>query len=244
MALLRHELMFLRRQVTRPRYERLFDWMLAMLAKLPQRERWSVLLVTPATLLRWRHELLMRLWTRPATGRGQQGRRPILLLTWWCGWRGRSPLGYLTIVGACRKLAILVSGSPCAGSFAATGWGRHRGAGPSWTAFLRAQGAPMLACDFLSVESVGLNRLYVLFAVDWTGRRSGASWRRADSETGSVLRRAGASVPEGPGCGPRCRRGEGTGGFHWTGTPAGYVAWMRHTVEVAAAERSLSTDPR
>jgi hypothetical protein len=27
----------------------------------------------------------------------------------------------------------------------------------------------MLACDFLTVESVGLTRLYVLFAVDWTG---------------------------------------------------------------------------
>jgi transposase InsO family protein len=43
--------------------------------------------------------------------------------------------------------------------------------GPSWTAFLRAQAGGTLACDFLTVETVGLTRLYVLFVVEVERRR-------------------------------------------------------------------------
>jgi hypothetical protein len=37
------------------------------LAKLLPRDRWTVFLVTPATLLRWHRELIRRRWTYPAT---------------------------------------------------------------------------------------------------------------------------------------------------------------------------------
>jgi putative transposase len=46
-----------------------------------------------------------------------------------------------------------------------------RRGGPSWKAFLRAQAGGMLACDFLTVETVGLTRLYVLFVVELDRRR-------------------------------------------------------------------------
>ena len=46
-----------------------------------------------------------------------------------------------------------------------------RRGGPSWTAFLRAQAGGMLACDFLTVETVGLTRLYVFFVVELDRRR-------------------------------------------------------------------------
>jgi hypothetical protein len=64
-AVLRHQLMVVRRQVARPRYEPGDRLVLAMLAKLLPRERWSVFLVTPGTLLRWHRELVARRWTYP-----------------------------------------------------------------------------------------------------------------------------------------------------------------------------------
>src|SRR5215218_4682043 len=72
-AVLRHQLMVVRRQVARPRYQPTDRLVLAMLAKLLPRERWAVFLVTPATLLRWHRELVARRWTYPATGRARKG---------------------------------------------------------------------------------------------------------------------------------------------------------------------------
>jgi len=62
-AVLRHQLAVLRRQVPRPRYTPADRMLLATLAKLLPRKRWAVFLVTPATLLRWHRELIARRWT-------------------------------------------------------------------------------------------------------------------------------------------------------------------------------------
>jgi putative transposase len=75
-AVLRHQLMVVRRQVTRPRYTPTDQMVLATLAKLLPWERWPVFLVTPATLLRWHRELVARRWTYRHTGRSQQGLNP------------------------------------------------------------------------------------------------------------------------------------------------------------------------
>jgi putative transposase len=56
-AVLRHHLIVLRRQVARPRYTPQNRLVLAILARLLPRERWRAFLVTPATLLRWHREL-------------------------------------------------------------------------------------------------------------------------------------------------------------------------------------------
>jgi hypothetical protein len=43
--------------------------------------------------------------------------------------------------------------------------------GASWRQFLRQQAATMLACDFLTVETVWLTRIYVLFFISLERRR-------------------------------------------------------------------------
>src|SRR5437762_12126533 len=64
-AVLRHQLMVVRRQVARPRYTPQDRMVLAMLARLLPRERWASFLVTPSTLLRWYRALVARWWIYP-----------------------------------------------------------------------------------------------------------------------------------------------------------------------------------
>jgi hypothetical protein len=60
-AMLRHQLAVLRRQVPRPRYTPTDRMLPAALAKLlPRGERWAAFLATPSTLLRWHRELIAR----------------------------------------------------------------------------------------------------------------------------------------------------------------------------------------
>src|SRR5438270_12715156 len=82
-AVLRHQLAVLHRQVARPRYAPTDRLVLATLAGLLPRERWSAFLVTPATLVRWHRELVRRRWTYAREPRVQRGLDPALEeLTW------------------------------------------------------------------------------------------------------------------------------------------------------------------
>ena len=110
-AVLRHQLTVLRRQVTRPRYTPTDRVVLASLARLLSRERWTIFLVTPATLLRWHRELVARRWTYPHTGRGRRGLPDATVEVVLRLARENPRWGYLRIVGEARKLGVVVSGS-------------------------------------------------------------------------------------------------------------------------------------
>jgi transposase InsO family protein len=80
--------------------------------------------------------------------------------------------GYMRIVGGCRKLGVRVSATSVRSILRRHHLGpAPRRGGPSWAQFLRTQATGVLACDFLSVETIGLARLYVLFVVELDRRR-------------------------------------------------------------------------
>jgi transposase InsO family protein len=173
-AVLRHELGVLRRQVVRPRCTPGDRAVLASLARLLPREQWRIFLPTPATLLRWHRELVARRWTFPHTGRRRGGlpEETIELVLRLA--RENTRWGCLRIVGQARKVGVRVSATSVRAILRRHGLGpapRRGSAGPTWVEFLRAQAAGTLTIDFFSVETVTLTRLYVLFIVEVDSRR-------------------------------------------------------------------------
>jgi putative transposase len=166
-AVLRHQLAVLRRQVPRPRYTPADRTVLAALAKLLPRERWAVFLVTPATLLRWHRELIARRWTYPKKGRDPRGLDEQIVALVVRLARENPRWGYVRIVGECRNVGVRVSATSVRRILRRHGLGpAPRRGGPTWAEFLRAQAGGLLAMDFFTVETVGLTRLYVLFLIE------------------------------------------------------------------------------
>ena len=66
-AVLRHQLAVLKRQVARPRFSPADRAVLATLARFLPRERWATFLVTPATLIRWHRDRVRRRLEGPSS---------------------------------------------------------------------------------------------------------------------------------------------------------------------------------
>ncbi|MCA2219564.1 integrase core domain-containing protein [Jidongwangia harbinensis] len=166
-AVLRHQVAVLHRQVVRPRYTPADRMVLAALAKLLPRERWAVFLVTPATLLRWHRELIVRRWTYRPTGRDRRDLDEKIVALVVRLAREDLRWGYLRIVGECRNVGVRVSATLVRWILRRHGLGpAPRRGGPTWTQFLRSQASGLPATDFFTVEIIGLTRLYVLFVVE------------------------------------------------------------------------------
>jgi putative transposase len=123
-------------------------------------------------LLRWHRRIVARRWTYPNR---RLGRPPVdgevrRLILWLA--RENSHWGYVRIVGELRKLGIMVSATLVRNVLAGAGIppAPERDAS-TWRLFLRQHGNTILACDFFSVDTVWLRRLYVLFFVSIGTRR-------------------------------------------------------------------------
>jgi putative transposase len=127
--------------------------------------------VQPETLLRWHRDLVRRKWTQPhRPGRPSIPAGTVAIIcrlahenrTW----------GYRRIHGELARMGVVLSPSSV--------WAILRRndidpspmrSGPTWAEFLRSQASSMLACDFFSVDTVLLKRLYVLFFIELDTRR-------------------------------------------------------------------------
>jgi putative transposase len=169
---LRHELSILRRQVRRPQFSERDRLLLAAFSRALPRDSWRAFLVRPETLLRWHRRLVAKHWTYP---RRRPGRPPIdrgvrdLIVRLA---RENSNWGYLRIVGELRKLGIGVSATLVRNVLRAAGVPPAPQRGQlDWRSFLRQHAATTLACDFLTVDTVLLRRLYVLVFICIGSRR-------------------------------------------------------------------------
>jgi putative transposase len=166
-AVLRHQLEVLRRQVKRPELRPADRAFLAVLSRALPRRRWSIFLVTPDTILRWHRRLVARKWAQPC----RRGGRPplddhlvalILRLA-----RENPRWGYRRIQGELKKLGIRVAATTIRAVLLGNGLGpAPRRASVTWRAFLRAQASGIIATDFFTVETVRLKTLYVLFFIE------------------------------------------------------------------------------
>jgi len=126
----------------------------------------------PQTLLRWHRELIRRKWGQPrrSPGRPAVDERIRLLVLRFA--RENPRWGYPRIAGELLKLGLRVSPSTVRRILLANRLApAPRRSGPSWRQFLRQQAATMLACDFFTVETISLRRLYVLFFIELESRR-------------------------------------------------------------------------
>ena len=170
-VVLRHQLAVLRRQTRRPQLTTTDRLLLAAASRLLPRSRWRSFLVTPTTLLRWHRRLVAHRWIyggrsgRPPIGR--EIRALVLRLA-----RENPRWDYQRIVGELNGLGVTVSATTVKKILHRAGLGPagSRG-GLSWRAFLRAQAQSMLAVDFFTVETIALQRLYVLFFIELGSRR-------------------------------------------------------------------------
>src|SRR5439155_20151508 len=79
---------------------------------------------------------------------------------------------YRRIVGELRKLGLRASASSVRSILKRSQIPpAPRRSGPSWSEFLRAQAKSVIACDFLTVDTLWLRRLYVLFFIELETRR-------------------------------------------------------------------------
>jgi putative transposase len=145
--------------------------LLAAASRLLPRSRWRSFLVTPTTLLRWHRRLVARRWTYGSrSGRppiGGEIRGLVLRLA-----RENPRWGYQRIVGELNGLGVAVSATTVKKILREAGLGPAGSrVGLSWRAFLLAQAQSMLAVDFFTVETMSLQRLYVLFFIELGSRR-------------------------------------------------------------------------
>jgi putative transposase len=169
---LRHQLAVLRRQTARPRLKPADRALLAAVSRVLPRGRWSCFFVRPETLLRWHRRLVAGAWTHPHRGTGrppldQELQQLIVRLA-----RENPRWGYQRIKGELLRLGMRVSATAIRTTLRRHGMDpTPRPTATTWRAFLRQQATGILACDFFTVDTVWLRRLYVLFFIEHDTRR-------------------------------------------------------------------------
>jgi putative transposase len=189
---LRHQLAVLKRANPRPRIRRLDRMIIAALARLIRRDRWSGFIVSPATILRWHRELVARKWTYKRSRTGRPPLDPSLgrLIVQMA--KDNPRWGIIRIKGELQGLGYRVGATTIRSLLRRAGIPpAPRRSGPSCSEFLRAQAKGVMSCDLFTVETVFLRTLYVLFFIEVGTRRVRIGGVTANPDAGWVTQQGG-----------------------------------------------------
>jgi putative transposase len=173
LVLLRQQLRLYERKAKQPRPSRWEKVALASLAaRLPDLSR-AALVFSPATLLRWHRAIVKRAWTfdnRPRRGRPPTSAACVELIVRLA--RENPRWGYGKLAGELLKLGHRVSRSAIKRLLRQHGLPPAPERGRStWRAFLGHYREYIVACDFFTVDTLFLQRLYVLVFIELGSRR-------------------------------------------------------------------------
>ena len=163
-ALLRQQVIVLRRGIRRPRVHRHDRLLLLILARLCRRWPDALHLVSPETLLRWHRDLFKLLWRRRSRPRGQPMRLAAEVVTLiqviakdnalWGAERIRGELLKLGIGVSKRTIQKYVRHVRPSGS-----------RGQTWRTFIRNHSGDIWVCDFLQLYDVLFRPIFAFFFV-------------------------------------------------------------------------------
>jgi transposase len=170
--LLRHQLAVLQRRTSRPRFSWADRALISALARLLPSRRRTGMLITPGTLLRWLADLVKRRWTYKHRPQGRPPTRQTIRSLVLKMAAENPTWGYRRIAGELAKLGRRIAPATVWAILKKAGIDpAPRRSGSTWGEFLRSQAEGILACDFFTVETITLTRLYCFAVVEHTTRR-------------------------------------------------------------------------
>ena len=169
-ALLRQQLVILKRQVKRPACTKTDRILLVLLARLVRAWQQTLLIVQPDTLLRWHRELFRLYWKRRSKASSHQPKvaaETIALIRQMA--RENRLWGAERIRGELLKLGIRVCKRTIQKYIRHVR--SHQPRGQTWATFLRTHAAQIWACDFLQVTDLFFRPLFAFFLIELKSRK-------------------------------------------------------------------------
>jgi len=169
-ALLRQQLIILRRQIKRPAYSKKDRLLLVLLARLVRTWKQALFIVQPETILRWHRELFRVFWKHKSQARSRKPRlspETISLIKemaannrLWGAERIRGELLKLDIRVSKRTIQKYMKQIP-----------PKRTHAQDWATFLCNHAKDVWACDFLQVTDLFFRPLFAFFIIELKSRK-------------------------------------------------------------------------
>ncbi len=169
-ALLRQQLIVLKRQVKRPVCSKADRILLVLLARAVQAWKQALVIVQPETLLRWHREAFRLYWKHKSKAHAHKPKiatETIILIKEMARqnrlWGAERIRGELLKLGihVCKRTIQKYMGHVCA----------PQPKGQKWMTFLRNHAAQVWACDFLQVTDLFFRSLFAFVIIELKSRR-------------------------------------------------------------------------